>query len=39
MSNRATKAMFQLQLKKVLQLLEEGYKTQPTPMLEMILLH
>jgi hypothetical protein len=37
MLNRTTMETFHLQLKKVLFLLEESYKTQPTTMLEMII--
>jgi hypothetical protein len=37
MLNRTTMETFHLQLKKVLFLLEESYKTQPKPMLEMII--
>jgi hypothetical protein len=37
MLNRTTMEIFHLQLKKVLSLLEEIYKTQPAPMLEMII--
>ena len=37
MSNKTTKKLFHLQLQKVLFLLEESYKTQPSSMLEMII--